>query len=98
MPFVNLPADRPFRIGRDARNELQLFDPQVSRFHAQILPAGDGFAVQDLGSTNGMYVNYNRIPPGNTVTLKPGDSIQVGGKWELNFAYDVAAPEPATST
>lgn len=93
MPVISLPAGRPFRIGRDKRNELQLFDPEVSRFHATMMPVGETFAIRDLGSANGVYVNYEKIPANQTVQLRPGDSIQVGGKWELCFAFEPAVPQ-----
>src|SRR5206468_8318697 len=50
---------RALRIGRDAANDLQLFDDRVSRFHARIVfdTQCDAHIVVDLGSTNGVYVN-----------------------------------------
>ncbi len=48
-------------IGRSPDATIVLGDPNVSRRHAEIRPAGDGFAVVDLGSTNGTRVNGERI-------------------------------------
>jgi len=64
------------RIGRLPESEIPLADPNVSRNHAQVRPAGAGFEVVDLGSTNGTKVN------GMTLTgphqLVDGDEISVG--------------------
>ncbi len=75
-------------IGRwDADNgifpdiDLDSFDPEakVSRRHARILIKGGKFAIEDLGSTNGTYVNRGRrLLPGNAQSLEDGDEIIVG--------------------
>ena len=63
------------RIGRDSNNELQLHDSEVSRFHAELQPAAGGFKVVDLESSNGTFVNGERI---TSVPLSSGDRIQLG--------------------
>jgi len=63
------------RIGRDSNNELQLHDSEVSRFHAELQPAGGGFKVVDLGSSNGTFVNGARI---TSAPLSSGDRVQLG--------------------
>ena len=66
------------QIGRSAGAEGRLGDdPEISRQHARISrnPQGE-LQVDDLGSTNGTYVNGQRIS-GPTV-LKPGDTVQMG--------------------
>ena len=63
------------RVGRDSNNELQLHDSEVSRFHAELQPAEGGFKVVDLGSSNGTFVNGERI---TSVALSSGDRIQLG--------------------
>jgi two-component system NtrC family sensor kinase len=64
-----------FRIGRDSNNDLQLHDSEVSRFHAELQPNGDGMRVVDLESSNGTFVNGERA---NAVRLRSGDRIQLG--------------------
>jgi hypothetical protein len=62
-------------IGRAPGSTIHLSDSSVSRKHAEVRPAGDGWVVSDLGSTNGTKVN------GATVSerrLKDGDTITVG--------------------
>ena len=66
------------QIGRSAGTEGRLGDdPEISRQHARISrnPQGE-LQVEDLGSTNGTYVNGQRIS-GPTV-LNPGDTVQMG--------------------
>lgn len=64
-----------FTIGRDPRNELVVNDGQVSRQHAQIRREPEGFVIYDLNSTNGTFVNGQRI---NRCLVRPGDQIRVG--------------------
>ncbi len=75
-------------IGRwDADNgifpdiDLDVHDPEakVSRRHARILFANGQFVIEDLGSTNGTFVNRGRrLIPGNPHILSDGDEIIVG--------------------
>jgi signal transduction histidine kinase len=65
-----------YSIGRSAENEIVLEGGRVSRRHAILQRAGDGWTIVDLESHNGTFVNGLRIqePEG----LKPGDEISVG--------------------
>src|SRR5262245_41286713 len=51
----------PFAIGRHTSNDLQIPSRSISKSHAQIIVAVDAVIVQDLGSTNGTFVNGKRI-------------------------------------
>jgi Protein of unknown function (DUF3662)/FHA domain len=62
-------------IGRAPDCTIVLGDPNVSRRHAEIRPAGDGFVVVDLASTNGSRVNNVRI---TERALVDGDTLQFG--------------------
>ncbi|MBN1459254.1 MAG: FHA domain-containing protein [Armatimonadetes bacterium] len=53
-------------------------DDSVSRRHAEIRRLRDGYTVTDLDSTNGTWVNGERIAPGEPVRVKDGDRIAVG--------------------
>jgi hypothetical protein len=63
-------------VGRQHDCTIVLADPNVSRHHAEVRPAGDGFAVADLGSTNGTRVNGERIPAPHQ--LVDGDELRCG--------------------
>jgi pSer/pThr/pTyr-binding forkhead associated (FHA) protein len=63
-------------IGRSTGADFILDAALVSRVHCQILAMGDGgLEVRDLESTNGTYVNGNRV---ERALLSPGDRVQVG--------------------
>ncbi len=65
----------PFVMGRSRECDLVLDDPNVSRRHAELRREGDGWAVHDLGSTNGIKLNGQRSRGGR---LTPGDEITLG--------------------
>ncbi len=64
------------QIGRDATNDVVLSSPNVSRFHAQVERVGQRYRVEDLRSSNGTFVNGERIE--GSVWLKPEDTIRIG--------------------
>jgi len=64
-------------IGRGSENEIRLDDPGASSHHAKVEPAGSGFRVVDLGSTNGTFLNGHRLT--QPMDLKPGDRVQMSG-------------------
>jgi ABC-type multidrug transport system ATPase subunit len=63
-------------IGRDPSNDVILDYPVISRYHAQIERIGQRYRVKDLNSSNGTFVNNDRIS--EEVWLQDGDSIRVG--------------------
>ena len=65
----------PFVIGRSRECDLVLDDPNVSRRHAELRREDEGWAVRDLGSTNGIKLNGQRSRGGR---LSPGDEITLG--------------------
>jgi len=68
-------AGDPFVIGRSRECDLVLDDPNVSRRHAELRRENGGWAVHDLGSTNGIKLNGRRSRGGR---LSPGDEITLG--------------------
>jgi hypothetical protein len=83
---VELTGDR-VRIGRPGRRtpgpELDLSgpppDPGVSRAHAELLRAADGtWAVRDLGSANGTFLDVRRLAGDELAPLAAGDKIRLG--------------------
>lgn len=67
--------------GRHTRADIFLDDVTVSRKHAEFLAADGGYAVRDVGSLNGTYVNRERI---DSAALRAGDEVQIG-KYRLTF-------------
>ena len=67
--------------GRHPDSDIFLDDVTVSRRHAEFVREGSGFAVKDVGSLNGTYLNRERI---ETAVLAGGDEVQIG-KYRLVF-------------
>lgn len=63
-------------IGRGPENAVVLDLDNVSRRHARVAQSGDVFEVEDLGSTNGTYVNDREV---QREVLRNGDLIKIGG-------------------
>ncbi len=86
-------------IGRDPSNDFVINDVEVSRRHARLSLQPSGFVLEDLGSTNGIFVNGQRIT--RPVMLRGGESIMLGENVNLTFervgyeaAATVVAPPP----
>jgi pSer/pThr/pTyr-binding forkhead associated (FHA) protein len=62
-------------IGRREDCDLRIPLGDVSRKHCRLVQDGDGIRIEDLGSSNGTYVNGQRV---QEAMVTPGDSIQVG--------------------
>ncbi len=70
-------------IGRSSDNDIPIPDPEVSRRHAQITQSGSQYSINDLGSTNGTFVNEQRVE--QPTLLQSGDSIRLGDTINLRF-------------
>lgn len=73
-------------IGRGAQNTVCIKYKQLSRQHARVLPEVDTWLVEDLNSTNGVYVNDERV---KKARLKHGDIVKIG---TVPFRYIVERP------
>src|SRR3989338_2392741 len=73
------------KIGKRENNDLIINDKTVSRNHLEIEYASDSFLLRDLGSTNGTYLNGNRV---KEAYLAPGDRIKLGNTVIEFVAYD----------
>jgi hypothetical protein len=98
------PLDMPeIIIGREASNGVAINDAEVSRKHAKLTLHGSAYVIQDLGSTNGTFVNGQRIT--STRVLNPGDSVSFGenivlvyeGVVDRNVTVIASAPLPKTA-
>ncbi|HEY1357702.1 MAG TPA: FHA domain-containing protein [Thermoleophilaceae bacterium] len=63
-------------VGRDRGADVVIADTEVSTKHAAFDLVAGGIAVQDLGSTNGTFVNGQRVTGSHP--LQPGDQVQIG--------------------
>ncbi len=70
-------------VGRDQGVGLTISDPEISRKHAQISYQGGQYVIQDLGSTNGTFVNNQRLT--GPYVLRPGELIYFGEHVALQF-------------
>jgi pSer/pThr/pTyr-binding forkhead associated (FHA) protein len=80
--FVHV-LGRRTRIGRGNDNELVLDTKHVSRYHAVLLAGPAYTTVEDLNSTNGVFVNGKRV---SRQTLKDGDRVTIG---KTHYRYTV---------
>ncbi|MBA3870329.1 MAG: FHA domain-containing protein [Anaerolineae bacterium] len=74
------------RMGRAPQNEIILEAKNVSRFHCQIKRENDRLVIEDLGSTNGTYVNEVRISEPHMLSV--GDIVRVGHEQIIFHDHD----------
>jgi hypothetical protein len=84
-PGVTFPLEGDqLTIGRDSSNGVAINDSEVSRKHARLGFQGGKYVLEDLGSTNGTFVNGQRLS--GPVVLKPGDVVSLGE--QIILMYD----------
>jgi pSer/pThr/pTyr-binding forkhead associated (FHA) protein len=81
-------------IGREAGNAIIINDAEVSRKHTQFVFQGGKYIVTDLGSTNGTFVNGQRLT-GQHV-LQPGEIISLGE--QINLLFESIVPMDPNAT
>jgi pSer/pThr/pTyr-binding forkhead associated (FHA) protein len=75
QPPVQLPREGVVVLGRSRECRVRLPDADTSRRHAEIVCGGGRFVLHDLGSTNGTFVNGERV---SERALEPGDRLRIG--------------------
>ena len=70
-------------IGRDSTNELVINDAEISRRHARLTFQGGKYVLEDLGSTNGTFVNGQRLA--GPRVLKAGEVVSFGEQIVMVF-------------
>jgi pSer/pThr/pTyr-binding forkhead associated (FHA) protein len=68
------PVTGPVVIGRAAECDISVPADEISRRHALVKPTPEGLAVEDLGSSNGTFINGKRVQHG---FLNPGDELRL---------------------
>jgi hypothetical protein len=77
-------------IGRDSSSSIAINDAEVSRKHARLNFQGGKYVIEDLGSTNGTFVNGQRLV--SPVVLKSGDVVSLGE--QIVLMYEALAGDP----
>jgi hypothetical protein len=80
-------------IGRDSSNAVSINDAEVSRKHARLSFQGGKYVIEDLGSTNGTFVNGQRLV--SPVVLKSGDVVSLGE--QIVLMYDAVMTDPGAT-
>ena len=80
-------------IGRESSNEIAVNDAEVSRHHARLTFQGGKYVLEDMGSTNGTFVNGQRLA--GPRVLKSGEVISLGE--QIVFVYEAVASDPGAT-
>ena len=82
-------------LGRDISNDIVVNDRETSRHHLRLVRSGDTLTLEDLGSTNGTFVNGKRVS--GVTPLQNGDMIGLGETvtLALESSREAAAPPPS---
>ena len=80
-------------IGRDPSNHIAINDAEISRKHSRLSFQGGKYVLEDLGSTNGTFVNGQRLA--GPVVLKPGDVVSLGE--QIVLMYDSVSIDPGAT-
>jgi FHA domain len=83
-PGMIYDLDGDLVLGRGDAAEIRLEDPFASSRHARIYEQGNSVVVEDLGSTNGTYLNEELLETPRP--LHPGDRVRIG---DSEFAFEV---------
>ncbi|MDQ3937720.1 MAG: FHA domain-containing protein [Chloroflexota bacterium] len=87
-PGTSIPVDAVTTIGRDVNNAVVLDDSFASAEHALLTFRGRAWYVEDLGSTNGSWVNGQRVE--SYLPMSYGDELQIG---QVRLRLERARPE-----
>ncbi len=93
---LDFPVGQQRRVGRTSANDLILDDASVSKIHASLVADKNGsLSVADTGSTNGTFINDQRIAYGKAIRLADGDKVRFG-MIEITFEH-IPRPEALES-
>jgi pSer/pThr/pTyr-binding forkhead associated (FHA) protein len=80
-------------IGRDSSNEISVNDAEVSRRHTRLTFQGGKYVLEDMGSTNGTFVNGQRLT--GPRVLKSGEVVSLGE--QIVFVYEAVDSDPGAT-
>lgn len=81
-------------VGRTSISDLVVNDPSVSKIHASLVMDREGnLSVADTGSTNGTFINGQRISYGKAIRLEDGDRVRFGS---VEIVFERITPAPVT--
>jgi pSer/pThr/pTyr-binding forkhead associated (FHA) protein len=78
-----------FSVGRNRSSDVQIRDGSISSKHASVKVCADRFVITDLGSTNGMCVNNQRV---EQAEVADGEAVQLGTR-QVAFFHSLISPE-----
>jgi adenylate cyclase len=93
LQTYELKSGAPMVVGRAPTSDIPVFDPTISRRHAELVTDDRGVQVRDLGSSNGTFLNGSRIENGTVVV---GDTVTFG-KVAFKLLQIAPAPHPAAA-
>ena len=88
----NLGGDQ-LTVGRDSTNDVVINDAEISRRHARLTFQGGKYILEDLGSTNGTFVNGQRLA--GPRVLKAGEVVSFGE--QIVLVYEASTFDPAAT-
>jgi pSer/pThr/pTyr-binding forkhead associated (FHA) protein len=86
QPEIYLLDRSSLSMGRDVDNEIVLQEPEVSRHHMRLLYTENGYAVEDLNTMNGTWVNDRRLTEQRILNLN--DMVRVGTRVQMWYTTD----------
>lgn len=88
-------------IGRDINNEIVINDPEVSRNHCRLTRGAGGYTLEDLGSTNGTFINGQRLtgsrPLASSDMIGMGETVTLGYESTMTPAIPIDPGQGASS-
>jgi hypothetical protein len=87
-------TEENYTIGREPSNGIPINDAEISRKHARLSLQGGNYVLEDLGSTNGSFVNGQRLMGPHV--LKPGEIISFGE--QISCTYEAVSEVDANAT
>jgi serine/threonine protein kinase len=82
-------------LGRNADCDISISDPNMARYHAQLVRTIEGYCIEDLGTFNGTYINGRQIR--GRVLLQENDHIHVGGTVSIYHIIQLSPSSPSNN-